>query len=325
MQTTIDADFRLELVQTLALSTERRAEGIAISSSGRMMAIATADADTVLLYRRGAGGAFDPEPCSILCGPESRLSYPHDVSFAPTSGGELLAVAQRRGSIAIFRDDGLTGSFGPEPAFVISGAGSRLDFSDGVAFVPPLNDHLAACNLKSATISFYRKRSDSPLAFDSSPCFEIWQGLAEPDGLAFSPSGEWLAVANHGNHSVSMFQRRNRVASPDKFRFGPAPSVIIADPGFRHPHSVAFSEADHLVVTNAGANCFSVFAPTKVDGRTQWSRLPDGEQVVGSESGFRAVNAANTMEGGPKGIAIHRDTLAVCSPQHGVLLYSVSL
>jgi hypothetical protein len=59
--------------------------------------------------------------------------------------------------------------------------------------------------------------------------------------------------------------------------------------------------------------------------RTQWSRLADGEQVVGSESGFRAINATNAMEGGPKGIAIHRDTLAVCSPQHGVLLYSVSL
>jgi DNA-binding beta-propeller fold protein YncE len=325
MQTAIGTDLRLELVQTLALSTQQRAEGIAISSSGSMMAIATADADTVLLYRRSSRGPFDAEPCSILCGPQSRLSYPHDVSFAPTSGGELLAVAQRRGSIAIFHDDRLTGNFRPEPAFVISGAGSRLDFSDGVAFVPPLNDHLAACNLKSATISFYRKRSDSPLAFDSSPCFEIWQGLAEPDGLAFSPSGEWLAVANHGNHSVSMFQRRRRVAARDGFRFGPAPVAVITHPSLKHPHSVAFSAADHLVVTNAGANCFSVFAPTTIDGRTQWSLLPGGEKAVGSDSGFRAINATNKMEGGPKGIAIHRDTLAVCSPQHGVLLYALML
>jgi hypothetical protein len=29
------------------------------------------------------------------------------------------------------------------------------------------------------------------------------------------------------------------------------------------------------------------------------------------------------MEGGPKGIAIHRDTIAVCSPQHGVLVYAM--
>ena len=316
-------DFRIKPMQTLAFSKQQRAEGIAISSSGSMMAIATADADTVLLYRRQSSGLFDSEPCGILCGPGSRLNYPHDVSFAPAAGGELLAVAQRRGSITIFHNDSVTGCFGPEPAFQISGAGSRLDFSDGVAFVPPLNDHLAACNLASGTISFYRKRSDSPLAFDQCPCFELWQGFAEPDGLAFSPSGEWLAVANHGNHSVSIFQRRNRVASRDRFRFGPAPVAVITDAGFRYPHSLAFSAANHLVVTNAGANFFSVFAPTKLDGRMQWSLLPGGQQVVGSESGFREINAANKMEGGPKGIAIHRDTLAVCSPQHGVLVYSL--
>ena len=77
-------------------------------------------------------------------------------------------------------------------------------------------------------------------------------------------------------------------------------------------------------MTNAGANFFSVFAPMHVDGRMQWSLLPGGQRVVGSESGFREINAANKMEGGPKGIAVHRDTLAVCSPQHGVLLYSLS-
>lgn len=317
-------DARLKLTQTLAFSNPRqRAEGIAISSSGKMLAIATADADTVLLYRRESSGRFGPEPSGTLSEPGSRLSYPHDVSFAPTSGGELLAVAQRRGSITIYGNDGVDGGFGPEPAFEISGARSRLSFSDGVAFVPPANDHLAVCNLAFATISFYRKRSDSPLAFEQHPRFELWQGLAEPDGLAFSPSGEWLAVANHGKHSVSIFQRRNRGISGDRFRFGPAPVAVIADAGLRYPHSLAFDEADHLFVTNAGANCFSVFVPTKLGQRMQWSPLPDGQQVVGSESGFREINAANKMEGGPKGIAIHRDTLAVCSPQHGVLLYSL--
>jgi DNA-binding beta-propeller fold protein YncE len=317
-------DFRIALVQTLALSRQpQRAEGIAISPSGRTMAIATADTDTVLLYRREPGAAFDPEPCGVLSGPASRLQYPHDVAFAPSAYGELLAVAQRRGAIAVFRSDAVTGAFAPEPAFEITGAGSRLDFSDGVAFVPPRNDHLAACNLRTASVSFYRKHSDSPPIFDQHPCLEVFQGLAEPDGLAFSPSGQWLAVANHGNHSVTVFERRNRAGSPDRFRFGPAPTVVIADASFRYPHSLAFTESDHLVVTNAGANFFSVFAPVRARGGTRWSLLPEGQQVVGSESGFRAINAANKMEGGPKGIAIHRDTLAVCSPQHGVLVYAM--
>jgi DNA-binding beta-propeller fold protein YncE len=324
MQTVNGRSVRVELVQTLAFPNQQeRAEGIAISSSGSMMAVATASADTVLLYRRQPGGQFDGEPCGTLCGPQSRISYPHDVSFASVAGRELLAVAQRRGSITIYGSDDVSGDFGPEPAFEISGAGSRLDFSDGVAFVPPSNDHLAACNLALGTISFFRKCSDSPLAFDQRPRFELWQSLVEPDGLAFSPSGEWLAVANHGNHSVSIFQRRNRGTADDRFRFGPAPVAVIAE-GFRYPHSLAFDAADHLYVTNAGANFFSVFAPSRVGGRIEWSPLPGGQRVVGSEDGFRAINAANKMEGGPKGIAIHRDTLAVCSPQQGVLLYSLS-
>ena len=322
MQTVDSVDVRLELTQTLAFSNpHERAEGIAISSSGNMMAIATASADTVLLFRRRSGGQFETEPCGTLRG--SGISYPHDVSFAPAADGELLAVAQRRGSITIYSRDGRTGSFGPEPAFEISGAGSRLDFSDGVAFVPPSNDHLAACNLALGTISFFRKRSDSPLGFEQRPGFELWQSLVEPDGLAFSPSGEWLAVANHGNHSVSIFRRRNRGPSGDRFRFGPAPVAVIAE-GFRYPHSLAFDAADHLYVTNAGANFFSVFAPTKLGDRMQWTPLPGAQRVVGSEDGFRAINAENKMEGGPKGIAIHRDTLAVCSPQQGVLLYALS-
>jgi hypothetical protein len=172
-----------------------------------------------------------------------------------------------------------------------------------------LNDHLAACNLALGTISFYRKRSDSPLAFEQHPRFELSESLSDPDGLAFSASGEWLAVANHGNHSVSIFQRRNRGAAGDRVRFSAAPVAVIADTGFRYPHSVAFDASNHLFVTSAGANFFSVFAPTKLGDRMQWSPLPGGQQVVGSESGFRAINSENAMEGGPKGIVIQATRL----------------
>ena len=83
------------------------------------------------------------------------------------------------------------------------------------------------------------------------------------------------------------------------------------------------SRSTRLFVTNAGANFFSVFAPTTVGDGMQWSLLPHRQHVVGSESGFGAITAANKMEGGPKGIAIERDTLAVCSPRQGVLLYAL--
>jgi hypothetical protein len=43
---------------------------------------------------------------------------------------------------------------------------------------------------------------------------------------------------------------------------------------------------------------------------------------VNDEDAFREVNAGNKMEGGPKGIATHGNTIAVSSPEIGIKLYS---
>jgi DNA-binding beta-propeller fold protein YncE len=141
--------------------------------------------------------------------------------------------------------------------------------------------------------------------------------------LAFSRCGQWLAVANHGNHSVSIFRRRHRIVSRDKLEYGPRPVTVIKDPGLRHPHSVAFCpETNHLVVTNSGANYFSVYAQTLGVLNLGWSQSPIAQKIVGPDALFQRVNARNKMEGGPKGIAIHQNSLAICSPEHGVKIYS---
>lgn len=302
-----------------------RSEGIAFSPSGNVMAIATSDTNKVFLFRRNADGQFETAPYESISGPEARLKYPHDVTFARSGDHELLAVAQRGGTIAIYSKSGANDNYGPEPAFEICGPTTRLKYTDGVAFVPPNNDYLAACNLQTGTVCFYRKTSSSPLRFDLQPVFELrHRSIVQPDGLAFSRSGEWLALANHGKHSVSIFQRRHRNASPERVEYGPGPVTVIKDPGLHYPHSVAFSpETNHLVVTNAGANYFSAYAPTKGFWNMRWSQSPVARQIVGPDVLFREVNAQNKMEGGPKGIAIHQNTLAVCSPEYGVKIYSL--
>jgi DNA-binding beta-propeller fold protein YncE len=318
-------DLSVDSVQTLRMpGGVHRSEGIAFSSSGNIIAIATSDTNTVFLFRRGADGQFESTPYWRIGGPEARLTFPHDVSFAPCGEHELLAVAQRGGSIAIYRRGTDNENYGPEPVFEICGPESRLNYSDGVAFVPPDNDHVAACNLQTGRISFYRKTSISPLRFDLQPVFELRHGsLVRPDGLAFSRCGEWLAVANHGNHSVSIFRRRHQTGSGGKLEYGPRPVTVIKDPGLRHPHSVAFSaETNHLVVTNAGANYFSVFAPTMGVLSMRWSRSPVVQKIVGPDTLFQSINARNKMEGGPKGVATHQASLAICSPEHGVKIYS---
>ncbi len=44
--------------------------------------------------------------------------------------------------------------------------------------------------------------------------------------------------------------------------------------------------------------------------------------IVHDDETFQKVNLANKMEGGPKGVAVHANNLAVCSPQIGVKIYS---
>jgi DNA-binding beta-propeller fold protein YncE len=321
----LEFDLSGDSVQTLKMPGGLyRSEGIAFSPSGNIIAIATSDTNTVFLFRRDADGQFETAPYCTISGPESRLNYPHDVSFARSGEHEWLAVAQRGGSVAFYQKNQANENYGREPIFEICGPETRLKYSDGVAFVPPDNDYVAACNLQTGTISFYRKTSDSPLRFDLPPVFELrHKSLVNPDGLAFSACGQWLAVANHGNHSVSIFRRRHLNGSPNNLEYGPRPVTVIKAPGLRYPHSVAFSpETNHLVVTSAGANYFSVYAPARGLFQMHWSQSPTVQRIVGPDTLFRSVNARNKMEGGPKGVAIHRSGLAICSPEQGVKIYS---
>lgn len=311
-------------VQNLAPPNNlQRFEGIAFSTSGNIIGVATSDTNTVFLFRRKPDGSFEDAPYWSINGPASGLNYPHDLSFSLSGDTELLAVAQRAGSISIYEKNRANDNYGTDPAFEIRGPETGLDYTDGVAFVPPNNDYLAACNLRASKIVFYRKAPGSSIGFNLEPDFELKYGVHRPDGLAFSQCGTWLAVANHGNHTVSIYQRRKPILSWLKLKYGPRPVTIIKDPGFRYPHSVAFTpETNHLVVTNAGANYFSVYRPKRRFSKMRWSQSPVLQKIIGPDNIFQEVNARNKMEGGPKGVAIHKNCLAVCSPEHGIKIYS---
>ncbi len=257
--------------QIIPRNGTERFEGIAFSHFGNVMAVATSETNSVLLFRRKADGLFEDVPHFTIGRTPDALDYPHDVAFARTSRADLLAVAHRTGAIALYQTN--EESYDPVPAFRISGPQSRLAVSDGVSFVPPKNDYLAACNLELGSILFFRRISLSPLVFEEIPEFELKHpSVFHPDGLGFSRCGKWLATANHGNHSVSIFQRRNRMLAGGKPVYGPQPVTVIQDPNLRYPHSVAFTPRTNcLVVTNAGANYFSVYRRRRHRLGMRWS------------------------------------------------------
>ena len=170
-----------EAVQCLRPSRQaERFEGLA-SPSGHILAAATADTNAVLLFRRKPDGLFEEAPyCRIGSG--HPLEYPHDVAFSGSGDIELLAVAQRAGSIVVFKKNKEDETFGPQPAFEICGPRAGLAFSDGVAFVPPDNEYLAACNLTLGSVTFYRRVSINPVVFEVTPEFVLKNEEPAPSG-----------------------------------------------------------------------------------------------------------------------------------------------
>jgi 6-phosphogluconolactonase (cycloisomerase 2 family) len=323
-------DFEIETtggsIQNLSpAGSSHRFEGVAFSSCGNILGVATSDTDTVSLFRRKPDGRFEAAPYRTIHGPGSGLDYPHDLSFCASGGTELLAIVQRPGSIAVYAGARTSGDFGARPAFELRGAATRMDYSDGVAFVPPEGDYLAVCNGQArSSITFYRKARGNPIAFEPEPVFELkHRATYSPDGLGFSRCGTWLAAANHGNHTVSVFRRRRGLLNAGRLRYGPDPVAVIQDPELRYPHSVAFTPlTHHLVVSSAGANHFSVYRPRKLARGMEWLQAPVLRHTFAAEDVFNAAHAHNGMEGGPKGIAIYGNTMAVCSPECGVNVYS---
>jgi DNA-binding beta-propeller fold protein YncE len=325
----IEIDATDHSVQNLAPPNNlQRFEGIAFSPSGSTIGVAASDTNTGFLFRRKPDGLFEDAPYLSIDGPRSKLNYPHDLSFSLSGETELLAVAQRSGSICIYQRNKTTNEYSTDPVFEIRGREAKLNYSDGVAFVPPDDVYLAVCNLKTSTITFYRNTSGVSVGFELKPVFRLkHRSLYRPDGLTFSQCGTWLAVANHGNHTVSIYERiyerRRIVFSGREVKYGPRPVSIIRDPGLRHPHSVAFTpKTNHLVVTNAGANYFSVYQPEGHGPKMRWSQSPVLQRILGPDSIFSQINSFDKMEGGPKGVAIHKNNLAVCSPGYGIRIYS---
>lgn len=319
-----------ERQQILAPEADGRMEGVSLSQSGRTLAVAMSDSNRVWLYQRKEGRfEFEERPYCSLEGTASALDYPHDVAFSLAGERELLAVAQRSGSILIYQRNDSDGSYGPEPEFGIRGRRSGLKYSDGVAFLPPDGDYLVACNLSTSAVTFYRRRpgSGGP-PFEARPCFVMWRlGIRRPDGLAFSRDGRWLAVANHGNDTVAIYRRRHADGRSGP-RFFRRPAAVIADETLRYPHSVAFTPRhQHLAVTCAGANYLNIYRcePDSAgnSASARWSSTPSQQLLIGSEDTFRHVNACNKMEGGPKGVSVHDGVLAVCRPETHLSLYPI--
>lgn len=298
-------------------------EGIAFSRSGKVIAIAAAGAGAIFLYRRQDDGHFEDTPFHRITGREAALKYPHDVSFATVGNREYLASTERRGTISLWAAYPRTAQENSLPTLTIGGPDAAAGYYDSISSYPGAEGYLAAGNFADDSVNFFRLIADPAIGCSSRPQ-SVFRSpyLCAPDGIAFSACGAWLACSNHFNHTVSVFQLQSPATEDRGPVFDPVPVMMIRDPGIRFPHSLAFCPGTNdIAVTSAGSPYVNVYAAIADRQMPRWSSTSVHRFLFCPVDIFEPINSESPRQGGGKGIAIHGDALAICSPEMGFKIY----
>lgn len=85
-------------------------------------------------------------------------------------------------------------------------------------------------------------------------------GLGHPEGIAFTPSGDFIAVANAGINTISFYKRRDST-------YETSPSFILQNPQSQlsYPHDVSFSpDEKYLAVANGANSSITIYKKSSI-------------------------------------------------------------
>jgi len=156
-----------------------------------------------------------------------------------------------------------------------------LEYVHDVAF-SPCGKMLAAAAREGQSVSIFVRSEDRPDAFEAKPSWIMRgeeSGLGFPAGIAFHPTGEWLAVANRKNGSGITLYRRHSSSGGRNFDSTPFQSITeeeLLKHGLAAPHGLDFSpDGKSLIVTHK--QFFKTERPQGESGVSifQWKAKPD--------------------------------------------------
>jgi hypothetical protein len=286
----------------LALAELGRTEDVHLSPDNRRLAIAGHLSNRVLVLGIDIDRRQDA-PQVRLHSPQPLVSrafsYPHGLCW---SSDDTLLVANRQGGVPLFRIPPPTGDATPcelQPLICLETAHPGLVETPGSVSVRSLAcgclDVLVCNNFThQVTQHLVDPGGDRPGAVAGSPL--LARGLDIPDGVAHSPDGRWIAVSNHNEHCVRLYDA-SRPLGPDA-----EPDARLL--GVDYPHGLRFAAASRrLLVADAGAPFVHVYSCG--DGRWQDGRWEHHRLRVLDEDTF-LQGRSNPQEGGPKGLDLDR-------------------
>jgi DNA-binding beta-propeller fold protein YncE len=129
-----------------------------------------------------------------------------------------------------------------------------------------------------------------------------------PDGVAFSPDRRWIAVSNHTNHSVYIYENVKSL--------NPASEPCAVLPGITYPHGITFTECAKFLFVTAAGDPF-IYCYHNHSGEWHGEYLPFTKFKSLDDETFKRGNY-NEQEGGTKGICFANNSnimAMTCSEQ----------
>jgi hypothetical protein len=285
-----------------ALAELGRTEDVHLSPDNRRLAIAGHLSNRVLVLGIdidwGAKGPHvrlhSPQPFV-----SHEFSYPHGLFW---SGDDTLLVANRQGGVPVFHIPPPAGDATPcelQPLLRLETAHPGLVETPGSVSARTLACgclDVLVCNNYAHQVTQHLVDLDGarPGAVAGSPL--LARGLDIPDGVAHSPDGRWIAVSNHNEHCVRLYDT-SRPLGPDA-----EPDARLL--GVDYPHGLRFVEnSRRILVADAGAPFVHVY--TCPDGRWRGEQRHGCRLRVLDEHTF-LQGRSNPQEGGPKGLDLDR-------------------
>jgi hypothetical protein len=272
-----------------ALAAIGRTEDLRFSPDGRRIAIAGFAERTVVLV----DVTVTDGPAVAVAGvvvATTDLRQPHGLDWVDTA---TLVVGDRDGGLALLPvPPGGPGVRTATVGTVPLAARPELLSGPGSVTVAPETSELLVCNNWANTITRHRLDAGGAVAEE-----EVWlrRNLDLPDGVAVSGDGRWVAVSNHNEQVVLVYDRSEDVG-PD------ARDPVGVLRGSRYPHGLRFTaDGRHLLVADAG----TPFVHVHRAGADGWSvaGYPVAAIRVLDDDTF-AAGHGRPDEGGPKGLDV---------------------
>ncbi|MES1255974.1 MAG: hypothetical protein ABUS56_10225 [Acidobacteriota bacterium] len=297
-----------------------RAEDVRFSPNNRRLAVAGFFRHRIAVFDIDITASATRTHVQLTRGVEissPALNLPHGVDFLDD---ETLAVANRGRGVAVFKvpaGSAEAPSYDAAPVQTLPAAPAGLLSVPGSVAVVGGDEGLAEvliCNNAGCDITRHRWDGGAG-AFVGSGEVLLGKWFDSPDGVGISHDRRWLAVSDHGSHSVLLH------AYGPSLRDDASPDGMLR--GVYYPHGVRFSRDDRYVfVADAGSPYVHLYAQ-EGDG---WRgvRHPIAHVRIMDDPLFLRGHA-HPQEGGPKGIDIDagQHVLAVASEHRPLAFFDL--